>query len=93
MITPPLTAKATPHLKTEDLITEMAEIAKVVAFDFPTILQEEHKDPVLRSARSSVKEGTSSHPKAPAIRQSKGLLRYCQKLDKLMKETLPSPVL
>ena len=77
---------ATSHLKIQDLITKTDEVAKAVHVDVPTILHEQPKDPVLRTVRSCVNECMSPDPKATEIRQSKGLFRFCQKLDRLITE-------
>ena len=81
-----LSATAAPHLRTQDLITKLDDVAKVVDLDVPTILQEQLKDPVLSIVRSWVKENLSSDLRAPENRQSKGLLRYGHELDQLLIE-------
>ena len=75
-----------PHLRTQDLLTNLDDVAKVVDFDVPTILQEQLKDPVLSIVRSWIEYNTSPDLRAPEIRQSKGLLRYGQELDRLLIE-------
>ena len=75
-----------PHLRTQDLITKLDDVAKVVNLDVPTILQEQLKDPVLSIVRSWIERNTSPDLRAPEIRQSKGLLRYRQELDRLLIE-------
>ena len=47
-----LSAATAPHLRTQDLITKLDDVAKVVDLDVPTILQEQLKDPVLSIVRS-----------------------------------------
>ena len=81
-----LSAAAAPHLRTQDLMTKLDDVAKVFDLDAPTILQEQLKDPVLRIVRSWFGGNTSPDPRAPEIRQSKGLLRYGQELDRLLIE-------
>ena len=70
-----LSATVAPHLRTQDLITKLDDVAKVVDPDVPTILQEQLKDPVLSIVRSWIERNTSLDLKVPEIRQSKGLLR------------------
>ena len=81
-----LSAATAPHLRTQDFITKLDDVAKVVDFDVPTILQEQLKDPVLSIVRSWIERNTSPDLRAPEIRQSKGLLRYGQELDRLLIE-------
>ena len=76
-----LSAATAPHLRTQDLITKLNDVAKVVDLDVPIILQEQLKDPVLIIVRSSIEGNLSLDLRAPEIRQSKGLLRYGQELD------------
>ena len=64
------------------MITKLDDVAKVVDLDVPTILQEQLKDPVLSFVRSWIERDL----RAPEIRQSKGLLRYGQELDRLLIE-------
>ena len=47
-----LSATAGPHLRTQDLVTKLDDVAKVVDLDVPIILQEQLKDPVLIIVRS-----------------------------------------
>ena len=82
----PVSTTAAPHLRTQDLITKLDNVAKVVDFDVPTILQEQLKDPVVSIVRSWIEESVSPDPSAPEIRQFNGLLRYGQELDRLLKE-------
>ena len=81
-----LSAAAAPHLRTQDLITKPDDVAKVVELDVPAILQEQLKDPVLSIVRSWIERNTSPDLKTPEIRQSKGLPRYGQELDRLLIE-------
>ena len=81
-----LSAATAPHLRTQDLITKLDDVAKVVDLDVPTILQEQLKDLVLSIVRSWIERNTSPGLRAPKIRQSKGLLRYGQELDLLLIE-------
>ena len=67
------------------MITKLDD-AKVVDPDVPTILQEQLKNPVLSDVSSRIQGGISLDLKASAIRQSKGLLRYCQQIDRLLIE-------
>ena len=64
----------------------MDDVARVVDLDVPTILQELLKDPVLSIVRSWIERNLSPDLRAPEIRQSKGLLRYGQELDRLFIE-------
>ena len=77
---------AAPRLKTLDLITKLDDVAKVFDLDVPTTLQEQLKDPVLSIVRSWIEGNLSPDLRAPEIRQSKGLLRYGQELDRLLIE-------
>ena len=77
---------AAPHLRTQDLITKLDDVAKVVDLDVPTILQEQLEDPVLSIVRSWMDRNTSPDLRAREIRQPKGLLRYGQELDRLLIE-------
>ena len=81
-----LSATDYPHLRTQDLITKLDDLAKVVDLDVPTILQEQLKDPVLSIVRSWIEKNLSPDLRAPEIRQPKGLLRYGQELDGLLIE-------
>ena len=81
-----LSAAAAPHLKTQDLITKLDDVAKNVDLDVPTILREQLKDPVLSIVRSWIEGNTFPDLRSPEIRQSKGLLRYGQELDRLLIE-------
>ena len=79
-----LSVTAAPHLRTQDLIIKLDDV--VVDVDVPTILQDQLRDPVLSTARSWIEESVSPDLSAPAIRQSIGLLRYGEKLDRLLIE-------
>ena len=81
-----LSAASAPHLRTQNLITKLDDVAKVVDLDVPTILQEQLKDPVLSIVRSWIERNTPPDLRAPEIRQSKGLLSYGQELDRLLIE-------
>ena len=81
-----VSAATAPHLRTQDLITKLDDVAKVVDLDISTILQEQLKDPVLSIVGSWIEKNTSPELRAPEIRQSKGLLRYGQELDRLLIE-------
>ena len=81
-----LSATTAPHLRTQDLITKLDDVAKVVDLDVPTIIQEQLKDPVLTIVRSWIDGNLSPDLRAPEIRQSKSLLRYGQELDRLLIE-------
>ena len=73
-------------MKTQDLITKLDDVAKVVDLDVPTILQEQLKDPVLSIVRTWIEGNVSPDLRVPEIRQSIGLLRYGQELDRLLIE-------
>ena len=47
-----LPAAAAPHLRTQDFITKLVDVAKVVDLDVPSILIEQLEDPVLSIVRS-----------------------------------------
>ena len=81
-----LSTTAAPHLRTQDLITKLDDVAKVVGLDVPTILQEQLKDAVLNIVRSWIEGNLSLHLRVPEIRQSKGLIRYGHELDRLLIE-------
>ena len=81
-----LSATTATHLKTQDLSTKLDDVAKVVDLDVPTILQEQLKDPVLSVVPSWIEGNLSPDVRAPETRQSKGLLRYGQELDRLLIE-------
>ena len=51
-----------------------------------TILAEKTEDPVVGTVRSWIRKGASPEPKASEIQQSKGHLRYCQVVDRLLIE-------
>ena len=80
----PLSATAAPHSRTQDLITKLDDVATVVDLDVTTLLQEQLKNPVLSIVRSWIERSISPNLRAPETRQSKGLLRYCQELDRLL---------
>ena len=82
----PLTANEAPHLDTKSLIVKLDDVAKTVDLDVSTILAEQIKDPVLGIGRSWLRKGISPEAKSPDIQQSKGLLRYCQEIDRLLIE-------
>ena len=73
-------------MRTQDLITKLDDVSKVVDLDVPTILQEQLKDPLLSFVRSWIEKNLSPDLRAPEIRQSKSLLRYGQELDRLLIE-------
>ena len=71
----PLPTTAAAHLRTQDLMTKMDDVAKVVDLDVPVILPEQLKDRVPSVVRSCINGGISPNLRAPEIRQSEGLLR------------------
>ena len=83
----PYTSIEAPHLDTKALIFKLDEVAKSVDLDVSTILTEQIKDPVLGTVRSCIRKQISPNDKLPEIQQSKGLLRYCQELGRLLFET------
>ena len=83
----PLTFTEAPLLDTRALISKLDEVAKSVDLDVSTILAEQIKDPVLGTVRSWICNQISPNVKSPEIQQSKGLLRYCKELDRLLIET------
>ena len=82
-----LTITEAPHLHTKAVISKLDEATKSVDFDVSTILAEQIKDPVLGTIRSWIQKKITPDLKSPEIQQSKGLLRYCQELDRLLIET------
>ena len=83
----PLIITEAPHLDTKALIAKLDEVAKNVDLNVSTILAEQIKGPVLGTVRSWIRKQISPDVKSPEIQQSKGLLRYCQELDRLLIET------
>ena len=81
-----LTFSEAPHLETKALIWNFDEVAKTVDLDVSTILTEQMKDPCLGTVRSWIHKNTSPDIKSPEIQQSKGILRYCQELVRLLIE-------
>ena len=81
-----LSASDAPHLNTKTLILKLDEVAKTVDLDVSTILEEQMKDPVLGTVRSWIRKNTPPDTKSPEKQQSKGLLRYCQELNRLLIE-------
>ena len=81
-----LTAAEAPHLDTKSLIAKLDNVAKTIDLDVSKILAKQNKDPVLGTVRSWIRKGTSLDPIAPENQQSKGLLRYCQELDRILIE-------
>ena len=81
----PTTSDA-PHLDTKALIQKLDEVAKSVDLDVSTILAEQIKDPLLSTVRSWIRKNTPPDSKSPEIQQSKGLLRYCQEVNRLLIE-------
>ena len=81
-----LTISDAPHLDTKALIQNLDEVAKTVDLDISTILAEQMKDPVLGTVRSWIRKKTTPDIKSPEIQQFKGLLRYCQEMDRLLIE-------
>ena len=73
-------------MDTKALIAKLDEVAKSVDLEVSTILAEQIKDPVLGTVRSWICKQSSPNVKSPEIQQSKGLLRYCQELDRLLIE-------
>ena len=68
------------------MITKLDDVAKVVGLDVLTTLKEQLKDPVLSVVRSWIEGSISPDLRTSEIRQSKGLLRYRQELDRLLVE-------
>ena len=79
-----LTATEAPHMNIKSLIAKLDYDAKTIALDVSTILAEQYKDPVLGRVRSWIRKETSAETETPETEQSKGLLRYCQELDRLL---------
>ena len=81
-----LTISDAPHLDTKALIKKLDDSAKTVDLDVSTILAEQMKDPVIGTVRPWIRKNTTFDIKSPEIQQSKGLLRYRQKIDRLLIE-------
>ena len=81
-----LSATAAPYLRTPVLTAKLDDVAKVVDLDIPIILPEQLKDLVLSVVHSWIEEGISPDLRIPEIRQAKGLLRYCQEINRLLIE-------
>ena len=62
-----LSTAAAPHLRTQDLITKLDDVAKVVDLDVLTILQQQLKDPVLGIVRSCIEGKISLDLRIPEI--------------------------
>ena len=82
----PLTTTEAPHLDTKSLIAKLDDVVKTVDLDVSLIQAEQIKDPVLGTVRSWLHKRISLEAKSPDIQQSKGLLRYCQEIDRLLIE-------
>ena len=65
-----LSAAGVPHLRTQDFINKLDDVAKIVDLDVPTILQEQLKDPVLSNVRFWIERNTFPDLRSPEIRQS-----------------------
>ena len=73
-------------MDTKAFISKLDEVAKSVDLDVSTILAEQIKDPVLGTVRFWIRKQIYPNVKSPEVQQSKGLLRYCQELDRLLIE-------
>ena len=78
------TTSDAPHLNTKALIQKLDNVAKTVDLDVSIILAEQMKDTVLSTVRSWIRKNTPPDTKSPEIQQSKGLLRYCQELNRFL---------
>ena len=81
-----LTTSDAPHLDTKSLIQKLDEVEKTADLDKSTILADQMKDPILGTVRSWIRKNTPPDTKSPEIQQIKGLLRYCQEIDRLLIE-------
>ena len=81
-----LAAPEAPHLDTGALISKLDEIARIIDLDASTSLAKQIKDPVFGTVRSWLRKVISPQTKSPKIQQPKGLLRYCQEIDRLLIE-------
>ena len=79
-------ATEAPHLDTKSLVAKLGDVAKTIDLDVSTILAEQIEKPVLGTIRSWIRKGSSHKLKASEIHKSNGLLRYCQKFDRLLIE-------
>ena len=73
-------------MDTKTLTVKLDEVAKNVELDVSNIRAEQIKDPVLGIVRSWIRRKMSLDVESLWIQQSKGLLRYCQELDRLLIE-------
>ena len=80
----PLTASEAQHLDTKSLNAKLDEVAKTIDLNVSTILADQIKDPVFGRVRSWIRKGNSPEPNTPKIQQSKGLLRFCHELGRLL---------
>ena len=81
-----LTTSDAPHLDTKALIQKLEEVAKTEDLDVSIILAKQMKDPVLGTVRSRIRKNTPPDIKSPDKQQSKCLLRFCLKFDRLLFE-------
>ena len=86
MVNKTLTATKAPDLDTKFLVAELYDVAKTIDLDVSMILAEEIKDPVVGTVRSWLREGILPEAKSPEMQYSKGLLRFCQELGRLLLE-------
>ena len=81
-----LTTSDPPHPITKALIQKLDEVAQTVDLDVSTIVEEQIKDPVLRTVRSWIRKNTLPDTKSPETQQSKCLLRHGQEFNRLLIE-------
>ena len=81
-----LTVSHVPHIDTRALVQKLDEVSKEVDQDVSTIPAEQMKKPIIGTVRSWVRANTSPAFRSPEIQLIKGLLRYCQKFNRLVIE-------
>ena len=69
-------------MDTKAFIAKLDEVSKRVDLDVSTIMAEQIKDTVLGTVSSRTRKKLSPFVKSAEIQQSKGLLRFCQELDR-----------
>ena len=72
-----------PHMDTKALFQKLDEVAETLDLDVSTTLAEQMKDPVLITVRCWIRKNTPPDIKSQELQQFKGLLRYCQEVNRL----------
>ena len=81
-----LTITDAPRLDTKALIQKLDDFAKAVDLDVSTILAEQVKDKILGTVRPWNRKDNPPDLMSPEFQQSKGVLRCCEKLNRLLIE-------